>query len=77
MTNGTAAGTHELTGIAGAQTSGIGFDPTDFTVYNGEALFTGYNSSGKLGLWVTNGTVAGTHELTGVAGAAATGSGAD
>ena len=72
-TNGTTAGTHELTGIAGAQTSGVGLDPTDFTVYNGEALFSGYDASGKLGLWVTNGTAAGTHELTSVAGAAATG----
>jgi FG-GAP-like repeat len=73
VSNGTAVGTHELTGIAGAQASGVGLDPTGFTVYNGEALFTGYDSSGKLGLWVTNGTVAGTHELTGVAGAATTG----
>ena len=73
VTNGTAAGTHELTGIAGAQTSGVGLDPFDFAVYNGEALFTGYDSSGKLGLWVTNGTVAGTHELTGLTGAAGTG----
>ena len=48
-------------------------DPTDFTFYDGEALFSGYDSSGSLGLWVTNGTVAGTHELTGVAAAAAAG----
>ena len=27
-------------------------------------LFDGYDSSGKTGLWVTNGTAAGTHELT-------------
>ena len=73
VTNGTAAGTRELTGIAGALTSGGGLDPTDFTVYDGEALFSGYDSSGSLGLWVTNGTVAGTHELTGVAAAAAAG----
>jgi len=73
VTNGTAAGTHEFTGIAGAQTSGVGLDPTDFTVYDGEVLFSGYDSSGKLGLWVTNGTAAGTHELTGVAAAGATG----
>ena len=73
VTNGTAAGTHELTGIAGAQTSGVGLDPSYFAVYNGEVLFTGYDASGKLGLWVTNGTGAGTHELTGVTGAAGTG----
>ena len=73
VTNGTAAATHELTGIAGAQTSGVGLDPSYFAVYNGEALFSGYDSSGKLGLWVTNGTGAGTHELTGVTEAAGTG----
>jgi len=36
------------------------------------ALFDGLDSSG-LGLWVTNGTAAGTHELTGIAGANASG----
>ena len=73
VTNGTAAGTRELTDIVGALTSDGGLDPTDFTVYDGEALFSGYDSSGGFGLWVTNGTVAGTHELTGVAAAAAAG----
>jgi ELWxxDGT repeat protein len=72
-TNGTAAGTHELSNIAGAQTTGVGLDPVDFTVYDGEVLFSGYDSSGKLGLWETDGTAAGTHELTGIAGAAASG----
>jgi ELWxxDGT repeat protein len=72
-TDGTVAGTHELTGIAGALTKGSGLDPYDLTVYNGEALFTGYDSSGKLGLWETNGTAAGTHEVTGVVGASTSG----
>src|SRR3984957_6174874 len=72
-TNGTVAGTHELTGIAGAQTKGTGLAPSDLTVYNGEVLFRGRDSSGKLGLWETNGTAAGTHELTGVVGASTAG----
>jgi ELWxxDGT repeat protein len=80
VTNGTAAGTHELTGISGAFTSGIFAQPPergggleasnpDFTVFNGKVLFCGFNSSEKYGLWVTNGTAAGTHELTGISGA--------
>jgi hypothetical protein len=68
-TDGTVAGTKELTGIAGAQITGSGLDPSNITAYNGEALFSGYNSSGKLALWETNGTAAGTHELTGIVGA--------
>ena len=68
-TDGTVAGTHELTGIAGAQTKGSGLDPSNITVYNGEALFSGYDAGGKLALWETNGTAAGTHELTGIVGA--------
>jgi ELWxxDGT repeat protein len=70
-TDGTAAGTHELTGIAGAATIDPGLPglyPSDLTVYNGQMLFAGYDTSHNNGLWVTNGTAAGTHELT-VAGA--------
>ena len=74
-TDGTVAGTHELTGIAGAQTTATGLAPSDLTVYNGEVLFRGHDSSGKLGLWETNGTAAGTHELTGVVGASTAGLG--
>ena len=70
-TNGTAAGTQELTGIVGAASTGA--TPTDFTVFNGKALFNGANAAGHLGLWVTNGTAAGTQELTSIAGAATTG----
>src|SRR5262249_12508630 len=67
VSNGTAAGTFELTGIGGASTSGA--RPQDLTVFNGEALFDGANSAGNFGLWVSNGTAAGTFELTGIAGA--------
>jgi ELWxxDGT repeat protein len=80
VTNGTAAGTYELAGITGASAGkdtgygGTGLDPTDLTVYNGEVLFMGYDSGGNTGLWVTDGTAAGTYELTGVAGVSGTNS---
>src|SRR4051812_46199763 len=69
VTDGTAAGTHELTGIVGARTSGFGLDPGGLTPFNGEVLFDGRDVAGNDGLWVTDGTAAGTHELTGIAGA--------
>jgi ELWxxDGT repeat protein len=71
-TNGTAAGTRPLIGISGASVSGVlpqGGFPSYFTVLNGEVLFTGVDLSGKYGLWATNGTAAGTHEVTNIAGA--------
>ena len=55
----------ELTGITAAATTGL--DPTDMTVFNNEVLFNGVDAASLSGLWVTNGTVAGTQEL--VAGA--------
>jgi hypothetical protein len=45
VTDGTASGTHELTSISGA--------PSDFTVFNGEVLFSGYDATGHSGLWMT------------------------
>ena len=72
-TDGTVAGTHELTGIAGAQTKGSGLSPTDLTVLNGQVLFSGVDSAGHTGLWTTDGTAAGTHELTNVGGASTKG----
>jgi ELWxxDGT repeat protein len=69
VTNGTAAGTHELTGISGANTGPLGLLPIDLTVFNSEVLFSGIDASGIQGLWVTDGTAAGTHELTGISGA--------
>jgi ELWxxDGT repeat protein len=77
VTNGTAAGTSELS-VNGAGSSGIfsvGF-PTaagpGFTQSGSEVLFAGVDASGKLNLWVTDGTGAGTSELS-VAGAFSTG----
>jgi ELWxxDGT repeat protein len=73
VTNGTAHGTYELTGITGAfagngQYAG-GLSPIDLTVFNGEVLFAGHDTANNVSLWVTGGTAAGTHELTGINGA--------
>src|SRR5262249_35029412 len=73
VTDGTVANTHEITGIAGASTSGVlssSVGPA-FTVFNNEVLFAGANSAGHVGLWVTDGTAA--HELTGIVGASTLG----
>ena len=70
VTDATSAGTHELNGISGADPSGLLSQAfPDFTVFNGHALFEGSNTSGNLGLWVTDGTASDTHELTGISGA--------
>ncbi len=46
MTDGTALGTTEITGINGAASTGI--NPTDITVFNGGALFNGAeNAAGQ------------------------------
>ena len=59
MTNGTATGTTEITGIDGTASTGI--NPTDMTVFNGKALFNGARRGRRnLGLWTTDGTAAGT-----------------
>jgi ELWxxDGT repeat protein len=72
VTNGTAAETRALN-ITGAYSGGIfnvalssggEFSP-DFTVLGSIAVFWGADSSGSLGLWVTDGTSPGTNELTG------------
>src|SRR6266478_6101222 len=77
QTNGTAAGTHELTGISSANAGGLfsSFIAPDMTVFNGEVLFEGFNASGNAGLWVTDGTAPSTSELTGISGANASGIG--
>jgi hypothetical protein len=69
VSNGTAAGTFELTGISGANTSNGGLEPVSLTLFNAEVMFNGQDASGSQNLWVTNGTAAGTFELTGISGA--------
>ena len=75
VSDGTAVGTQELTGVVGADSAGLA--PSDLTVYNGEVLFRGLDQSGRPQLWITNGTVAGTKELTGIVGAETTAGGFD
>ena len=68
-TNGTTTGTFELTPIVGANASGL--SPSNITGYKGEVLFEGLDlstPSGHYGLWVTNGTAAGTQEIAGTSG---------
>jgi hypothetical protein len=69
VTNGTAAGTHELIGIKGASSGPNGLQPEELTVFNNEVFFRGVDANGQITLWETNGTVVGTHELTGINGA--------
>jgi ELWxxDGT repeat protein len=76
FSNGTGAGTHEIIGVLGANTN-VGLDPSDLTVLpgtnfsnNSGVLFAGEDTNGKFNLWVTDGTVTGTHELNVLAGPA-------
>ena len=65
VTDGTSAGTSELV-VAGARASGlfaITFDP-HFAAFGGKVLFEGYDATNRLNLWITNGTAAGTSEVT-------------
>jgi ELWxxDGT repeat protein len=63
MTNGSAAGTHELIAGAGGASDPAGLDPTDMTSFGSEILFSGLDVNGLTGLWVTDGTAIGTHEI--------------
>jgi Bacterial Ig-like domain/RTX calcium-binding nonapeptide repeat (4 copies) len=65
VTNGTPAGTSELT-IPSAFSNGLFAAnlPPDFVVLGAKALFQGYDLSGHVGLWVTDGTAADTSELS-------------
>ena len=70
-TNGTAAGTSEIT-VNGAASTGV--NPSDMTVFNASVLFNGFDSAGNQGLWTTNGAASGAaEELTGIIGARTTG----
>jgi ELWxxDGT repeat protein len=79
VTNGTAAGTSEIGGAANTGISGIssgGMLPGDpeFTVFNGKVLFSARDAANNQGLWITNGTAAGTSELAPISGAMTVGS---
>src|SRR5438105_289898 len=71
VTDGTAAGTSELT-VAGASSSGLlSFSfalGQQFKTLGSNTLFAGTDASNAINLWETDGTSAGTRELA-VAGA--------
>jgi ELWxxDGT repeat protein len=74
-TDGTDAGTHQMSGISNSAISGspFGLAPTELTNINGKMLFAGYDFNNFNSLWVTDGTGAGTQELTGITNAYAKG----
>jgi ELWxxDGT repeat protein len=67
VTDGTSAGTKEVA-AAGAYSKGLLYDypaeDADFTVFGNKTLLVGEDASGRQNLWVTDGTSAGTSELT-------------
>jgi hypothetical protein len=74
VTNGTAVGTSEIDVSGGYTGSGIRqFGPSNFTVFNGQVLFSDEDQAGQVGLWLTRGTAASTRELTGISGASSSG----
>jgi ELWxxDGT repeat protein len=64
VTNGTSAGTTELTVVGAANNNGFYGSFADFTVLGNEVLFVDTNRSGDAELWVTNGTTAGTTQIS-------------
>src|SRR3984957_21088008 len=66
VSNGTAAGTSELTGISG--TGAGGFAPSGLTVFKSEVLFEGQDTAGNDGLWGTKGTGGSTSDPPGTGG---------
>ena len=62
MTNGTVAGTSELS-VTNNVSPDLGLDPQDLVTFGSEVLFLGVNGINIAGLWVTDGTVHGTSEL--------------
>ncbi len=75
-TDGTVGGTLELGGLQNGQIVGRGttWDPINFFAFNNSVLFDAYDSSGGggsyIGLWITDGTSAGTVEIGGAQNAA-------
>ncbi len=76
-TNGTAAGTTEIGGLADAGVSGAsstGLNPANMVAFGNEVLFEGSDDSASgIGLWETNGTAAGTTEIGGLSDAGVSG----
>jgi ELWxxDGT repeat protein len=80
VSKGTAGSTYELggvdnRGIKNANTTvGLLAYTQGFTIFDGVAYFDGYDKAGNIGLWRTNGTVAGTYEIRPIVGAFKVGS---
>src|SRR5579871_465338 len=76
ITDGTAAGTTEVGGLSNqgvSNASTTGLDPSSPAAFSGKIFFSGEDSTNSSGLWVTDGTAAGTTELGGVGNAGVTG----
>ena len=68
ISNGTAAGTYQITGINNAYPTALGgINPSQLTYvttnFGSYLWFEGQDASGQYGLWETNGTAAGTDEI--------------
>ena len=66
ITNGTTAGTVEVGGLDNAGVSGVSknsFIPYDLTAFGDDVLFTSDDSTGYEGLWISDGSAAGTTEI--------------
>ncbi len=69
VTDGTAAGTKELGGLRNAGITGayaLGFAPQNLTVFGNHVLFSAADTDNYRGLWITDGTTAGTFEIGGL-----------
>ena len=69
VSDGTTAGTTELVISGLSPMADQPGDPTGFTSFGAKAAFTAKDASGTFGIWVTDGTAAGTIELPGLASA--------
>lgn len=64
VTDGTRAGTRELRAFGQAPDGLVtNLIYSDLTLFGGQVLFAGGDAGGRIGLWTTNGTSAGTREL--------------
>lgn len=63
VTDGTEAGTHQIIPEGANVQPMVGLAPSDFAMVGDQVVFSGENSAGQPGLWTTDGTAAGTHEV--------------
>jgi ELWxxDGT repeat protein len=82
VSDGTAAGTSEIGGVADLAVNDVGtgargLNPDNLVQFNGDVFFTGSDSAGGLGLWTSDGTASGTFELGGLKDQGITGASAN